>query len=230
MATISLLSITPAILSTLIWTTQRTLANFPFSPCNSPISPFFLLLNLLPALPATSPSSPLSFGIANDDSRTNTIPTAYFNIFTFLPYPPHYKPQVLWHTKPCVFSKPINNITCNISKNIKETDPNLSASPASSTFLLYAATYYKPCNLCPVRSPFSKDLIGCSTPPPPTKISVHTMRISHCVACYFSWFFQPVLVFSSQHFGHFLAISTSLPQIFLPTFRLIILLTGFPAI
>ena len=66
--------------------------------------------------------------------------------------------------------------------------------------------------------------------PSPPKILVHTMRISHCVAYYFSWFFQPVLVFSSQHFGHFLAISTSLPQIFLPTFRLIILLTGFPVI
>ena len=183
MATISLLSITPAILSTLIWTTQRTLANFPVSPYNSPISPFFLLLTLLPALPATSPSSPLSFGIANDDSRTNTIPTAYFNIFTFLPYPSHYKPQVLWHTKPCVFSKPINNITCNISKNIKETDPNLSASPASSTFLLYAATYYKPCNLSPVRSPFFEDLIGCSTPPlppPPQDMGAHYENFPLC--------------------------------------------------
>ena len=116
MPIISLLSITPAILSRLIWTAQPILSTFPVSPYNSPISTFFLLLTHLPSLPANYPSSPLSFGITNDDSRTNKIPTAHFSLFTFLPYPSHYKPRVFWHTKPCVFSKPINNITCNISK------------------------------------------------------------------------------------------------------------------
>ena len=113
---ISLLSITPAILSKLIWTAQPTLSTFPVSPYNSPISTFFLLLTHLPSLPANYPTSPLSFRITNDDSRTNKIPTAHFSSFTFLPYSSHYRPRGLWHTKPCVFSKSINNITCNIWK------------------------------------------------------------------------------------------------------------------
>ena len=113
---ISLLSITPAILWWLIWTAQPTLSNFPISPYNSPISTFSLLLTHLPSLPANYPTSPLSFGITNDDTRTNKIPTAHFSPFTFLPYSSHYKPRGLWQTKPCVFSKPINNITCNTWK------------------------------------------------------------------------------------------------------------------
>ena len=90
---------------------------------SSAISTFFLPLTHLPFLPANYPSSPLSFGITNDDSRTNKIPTAHFSLFTFLLYPSHYKPRVFWHTL----------------QHIKETGPNLSASPASSTFLLSAA-------------------------------------------------------------------------------------------
>ena len=114
--TISLVSITPAILSTLIWTAQPTLSTFSISPFNSFIYSFFLLLTHLPALSVNSPFSPLSFGITKDDSRTNKIPTAHFSLFTFLPYRSHYKPRVLWHTKACVFSKPINDRTCNISR------------------------------------------------------------------------------------------------------------------
>ena len=111
-----LCSITPAMLSTLIWSCQQTLSTFTFRQSySSPIFPFSLLLTHLPALPVNSPSSPLSFGITNDDSRTNKIPTAHFSLFTFLQYPSHYKRRVLWHTKPCVFSKSISNITCNIS-------------------------------------------------------------------------------------------------------------------
>ena len=116
MSIISLLRITPAILSRLIWTGQPTLSTFPVSPYDSPISTFFLLLTHLPSLSANYPSFPLSFGITNDDSKTNKIPIAHFSLFTFLLCPSHYKPRVLWHTKPCVFSKLINNITCNISK------------------------------------------------------------------------------------------------------------------
>ena len=57
------------------------------------------------------------------------------------------------------------------------------------------------------------------------------MRSSHHVTSYFSIFFQPVsLVFSSQYFGNFLVMWISLPQIFLPTFRIITSPTGFPAI
>ena len=116
--TISLLSITPAILSTLIGTAQPTLSAFPVCPYNSPFSNsyFFPPFNSPACPPSQLPFSPLSFGITNDDTRTNKIHTAHFSLFTFLTYPSHYKPWVLWHTKPNVFSKPINSTTCNISK------------------------------------------------------------------------------------------------------------------
>ena len=73
MTTIGLLSITPATLSILISTHAHfAQPTFPVSPYNSPISP-----SHLPALQSNSPSSPLSFGITSDDSRTNKIPTVH---------------------------------------------------------------------------------------------------------------------------------------------------------